>query len=307
MLAHSPGRVREKLCETDPELAKLDNSLYETYSRPVKRVWERILEAKVSGRTCKWTVLAITLSVAMTLLVVAACSGGGNTSSSTATPKSTAAAGSTSTNTGGATSTAPQQAASTTTGGSALSQLQSLGSNLKQAKGKVTYDSTDTKSDGTVTTSSFTLSSDPPNSRFDTSDASGSSSFIETPSGSYSCSAKTQTCIGFSSTSATGLGLLSSLFTPDVINSYISKLTGVSVAKSSDTIAGVSVTCYSWQNAQTSVATSGKVCFNGDGLMLSLDSTDATGSKTSLKASAVSTTISAADFQPTYPVTTTLP
>jgi hypothetical protein len=260
----------------------------------------------VFRRTSKWAVLATTLSLAMALLVVAACSGGGNTSSSTATPKSTAA-GSTA-HTGGATSTATQQPASTTSSGSDLSQLQSLGGNLKQAKGKVTYDLTDTKSDGTVTTSSFTIYSDPPNSRFDVSNAtSGLTSFIETPSGSYSCSASTQKCIGFSTTSSTGVGLLSGLFTPDVINSYISKLTGVSISKSSDTIAGVSATCYSWQNAQTSVATSGKVCFSGDGLMLSVDSTDATGSKTSLKASAVSTTISAADFQPPYPVTTTLP
>jgi hypothetical protein len=105
----------------------------------------------------------------------------------------------------------------------------------------------------------------------------------------------------------TGLGLLDGLFTPDVINSYINKLTGVSVDKSSGTIAGIAVTCYSWQNAQTSVATSGKFCFNGAGLMLSLDSTDTTGSKTSLKATAVSTAISAADFQPDYPVRTTTP
>jgi hypothetical protein len=254
----------------------------------------------VFRRTSKWAVLATTLSLAMALLVVAACSGGGNTSSSTATPKSTAAAGST--------STATQQPTSTTSSGSDLSQLQSLGGNLKQAKGKVTYDSTNTKSDGTVTTSSFTIYSDPPNSRFDVSNAtSGSTSFIETPSGSYSCSASTQKCIGFSTTSSTGLGLLSGLFTPDVINSYISKLTGVSISKSSDTIAGVSATCYSWQSAQTSVATSGKVCFSGDGLMLSVDSTDTTGSKTSLKATAVSTSVSAADYQPPYPVTTTLP
>jgi hypothetical protein len=257
----------------------------------------------VFRRTSKWAGLAIILSLAMALLVVAACSGGSNTSSSTATPKSTAAG-----STGGATSAATQQPASTTSSGSDLSQLQSLGSNLKQAKGKVTYDLTDTKSDGTVTTSSFTIYSDPPNSRFDVSNAtSGLTSFIETPSGSYSCSASTQKCIGFSTTSSTGLGLLSGLFTPDVINSYISKLTGVSISKSSDTIAGVSATCYSWQNGQTSVATSGKVCFSGDGLMLSVDSTDTTGSKTSLKASAVSTSVSAADYQPTYPVTTTLP
>jgi hypothetical protein len=132
----------------------------------------------MSGRTSKRAVLALSLSLVVTLLLVSACGGGGVTTSNTtgATTKSTAAGGSTSTNTGGATPTATN----------GLSQLQSLGNGLKQVKGKVTYDSIDTKSDGTVTTSSFTIYYDPPNSRFDTSDAAGSSSFIETPDGSYS-------------------------------------------------------------------------------------------------------------------------
>jgi outer membrane lipoprotein-sorting protein len=253
-------------------------------------------------RTPKWIALALGLSLAVALLALAACGGGDSTSTAT----NTAAAHNTNTQSPNANATKTEQATETTSSSDDIaSQLQALGGDIKQATGKVTY--TDTSSSGS--TSTVTFYSKPPNSRYDSTDADGSSTaYIETPETTYVCTSDAthvdQTCIAEpgSGTGSTGLGLFGGLFSSSYIEVLVAaaQVGGVSINKSNETIAGTNATCYSGLSSGSTE----KFCFSDSGVLLETLTTDASGSTSGLTATAFSSDVSDSDFQPPYPVTT---
>jgi TolA-binding protein len=249
-------------------------------------------------RTPKWIALALGLSLTIALLALAAC---GGSSSTTSTATATSAGQSTATNAGGSTATNTGQATATSGSSDIASQLAALGGKIQQSTGKITY--TDTSTDGTTT--SLTYYSGPPNFRYDSTGSDGSLSiYIETPQTTYICTSADQTCIASagSGTGSAGLGLLSGFFSPALIDamSAAAQAQGVSITKSNETIAGTNATCYSG----VSSGSTDKFCFSDSGILLSTQTTDASGGTSGLTATAYSSDVSASDFQPPYPVTT---
>jgi outer membrane lipoprotein-sorting protein len=254
-------------------------------------------------RTPKWIALALGLSLSVALLALAACSGGDSTSTSTT---ATAPAHNTNTQSPNNNATRTEQATATSGSSSAdiASQLAALGGNIKQATGKVTYTSTDSSG----TTSTITFYSKPPNSRFDSTSADGSTTaYIQTPQTTYICSSdaaqQNQTCLAQpgTGTGSAGLGLFGSFFSPALVDALTAaaQAQGIEIKKTSETIAGTDASCFEGTfNGSTE-----KFCFSGDGVMLAEQTTDSSGT-TGLTATAFSTSVSDSDFQPPYPVTT---
>jgi hypothetical protein len=254
-------------------------------------------------RTPKWIALALGLSLSVALLALAACGGGGDSTTSSAT--ATTSGRTTATQPPNPDATKTEQATDTSSSSSDIaSQLAAFGGDITQATDKVTYTSTD--SSGTAST--ITFYSKPPNSRFDSTSADGSTSaYIETPQTTYICSSdaaqQNQTCLaqpGTGSGSA-GLGSLGSFFSPTLVDALTAaaQAQGVPIKKTSETIAGTDASCFEGTyNGSTE-----KFCFSSDGVMLAEQITDASGT-TGLTATAYSTNVSDSDFQPLYPVTT---
>ncbi len=249
--------------------------------------------------TPKWIALALGLSLAVALLALAACGGGDST---TGSATATTSGRTTATQKPNPDATKTEQATATSSSsGDIASQLQALGGDIKQATGKVTY--TDTSSSGGTTT--ITLYSKAPNSRYDTIESDGStSSFIETPQTTYICTSTDKTCIATagSGTGSAGLGLLSGLFSSTYIDALAAaaQVGGVSITRSNETIAGTNATCYSGLTS----GSNDKFCFSDSGVLLETQTTDSSGAISGLIATAYSTDVSDSDFQPPYPVTT---
>jgi hypothetical protein len=256
----------------------------------------------MSARTSRSIALAFTPYLAVALLALAACGGGDSTNASaTATAPvhatSTQPPGNNTTNTEQATATSE----STSSSGDVLSQLQALGGGVKQAKGKIMY--TETATSGSTT--SITYYSKPPNGRYDTTESDGSTTvLIETPATTYICTSREQICTATagSGTGSAGLGLLSAFFNSSSIDVLVAaaQAQGISITRSSETIAGTDASCYSGENSGSAE----KLCFSDSGVLLSEQTTDPSGSTTGLMATAYSSDVSDSDFAPPYPVLT---
>jgi uncharacterized protein YdeI (BOF family) len=253
-------------------------------------------------RTPKWIALALGLSLAVALLALAACGGGDSTTSSAT---ATTSGHNTNTQSPNSNATKTEQATETSSSSTDIaSQLAALGGNITQATGKVTYTSTDSSG----TTSTITFYSKPPNSRFDSTSADGSTTaYIETPQTTYICSSdaaqQNQTCLAQAGTGtgSAGLGLFGSFFSPTLVDTLAAaaQAQGIEIKKTSETIAGTDASCFEGTyNGSTE-----KFCFSGDGVMLAEQITDTSGT-TGLTATAYSRNVSDSDFQPPYPVTT---
>jgi hypothetical protein len=261
----------------------------------------------MSIRTPKFIALVLTLFAGTALLAFAACGGGDDNASNTAT----GAAHNTATAKPGADTTKTEEATATPEGtGSAndvLSELQSFGNDIQQVTGKVTYTSTDTAAGETPKASTFTYYSKDKNSRLDTVDSDGSTTaLISTPDITYVCTSSDQTCIAETGAGASlgGLGVFGGVFSGAYIDALISaaEAQGIDVGKSSENIAGTDATCFSGNDN----GDIGKFCFSGDGLMLLSDNTSADGSSSRIEATSFSSDVSDSDFEPLYPVTTTI-
>ncbi|HEY8767472.1 MAG TPA: hypothetical protein VIP09_09475 [Dehalococcoidia bacterium] len=254
-------------------------------------------------RTPKWIALALGLSLSAALLALVACGGGDSTTSSAT---ATTSGRTTATQAPNPDATKTEQATATSGSSSAdiASQLAALGGNITQATGKVTYTSTDSSG----ITSTITFYSKPPNSRFDSTAADGSTTaYIETPQTTYICSSdaaqQNQTCLAQAGTGtgSAGLGLFGSFFSPTLVDALTAaaQAQGIEIKKTSETIAGTDASCFEGTyNGSTE-----KFCFSGDGVMLAEQITDTSGT-TGLTATAYSRNVSDSDFQPPYPVTT---
>jgi hypothetical protein len=249
-------------------------------------------------RTPKWTALALALSLSVALLALAAC-GGDDSTTNTATP--TTSGRTTVTQSPNSNATKTEQATETSSSSTDIaSQLAALGGDIKQATGKVTYTSTDSSG----TTSTITLYSKPPSSRYDTLDSDGSTtSYIETPQTTYICTSSDQTCIAQpgSGTGSAGLGLFGGLFSSTYIDALVAaaQAQGISITKSNETIAGTNASCYEG----TSNGSTEKFCFSDSGILLETQNTDSSGTS-GLTATSFSSDVSDSDFLPPYPVTT---
>ncbi len=249
----------------------------------------------MSRRSSRWIALAFAfflaialLSLAIALLALAAYGGGDSTNVTATQPPGNSA-------------TRTEQAPEASNSADVLSQLQALSGGVKQAKGKVTYTETGTSGSST----SITYYSNPPNTRYDSTGSDGSTTvYIDTPATTYICASSWQICTATagSITGSTGLGLLSMFFNPSSIDAIVTaaQAQGTSITRSSESIAGTDATCYSGEKNGSAE----KFCFSDSGVLLSEQTTDASGSTTGLTATAYSSDVSDSDFQPPYPVTT---
>ena len=251
----------------------------------------------------RWNRLLIALSVGLAalLLVAAACGGddddkktdGGGTAAATRTSES--GAGHEATPAGGEDGGGNEE--------DIFGQLEDLGSDLENVTGKVTYNIAE--DDGSTT--SMTFYAKPPNSRFDTTDSSGTTSIIiSTPDTMYICDSDSQSCVGYPGSGDTSsLGAFGAFLSPDVIGTYIqlADAAGVDVNKSDESIGGIDATCYSWEDDTSGDVERFKLCFNDDGIMV-YEEIVSGGSTTKLTASEASSDVSDSDFEPPYDVTT---
>ena len=188
---------------------------------------------------------------------------------------------------------------------SALDQLTALSEKWKTTSAKVTYQLTgsDASSNGTLTVYWMPPSS----SRFDFSgfggDSSSNGTLITSPAGNYYCGQGTCISSGASAGSS-GAADFFGAFSPSQLSTTLASLHGATLTTSHQTIAGQDSTCYATTSPN---ADFGKVCFTSDGLLTyaaGSSSSSSTGSAVVMQATSVSTSVSASDVQPPYPVTT---
>ena len=95
------------------------------------------------------------------------------------------------------------------------------------------------------------------------------------------------------------------MFSAQIITSYvaIAEAAGIDVNQSDENIAGGDATCFSWDEDVSNDITKGKMCFNDAGQLVLLESEEADGSKSSMRATEYSEDVSDSDFEPPYDVT----
>lgn len=248
-----------------------------------------------------WLTLAMVIFSALALLAFAAC-GGGDDDDSGGTATATRDGG-------GDDGGHPTQ--TSTDGGDATSDpfadLGDLSNNLEEATGKVAYTQTETDADGNVTSSTFTIYSKPPNSRYDTGDPddpSAATITISTADTTYICTVADETCVSYPGGGG-GAGLFGGFFSAQTITAYAAaaKAAGIDVNQSSENIAGSDASCFSWDEDVSNDITKGKMCFNDTGQLVLLESEDSDGSKSSMRATEYSEDVPDSDFEPPYDVT----
>jgi hypothetical protein len=182
--------------------------------------------------------------------------------------------------------------------------LDEFAEGLDQVTAKVSYEITDV--DGDVTT--MTLFSDPPNSRYDTTDEDGvTTTLIYTETVFYTCDSATEACFSYTDDLGGGLGLgaIVGLFGASSIGLYAAaaEAAGVDVDTSSEEHAGQDSDCFAWSDDSEGDAFTGKFCFGESGVMLYQELTDSEGT-TKTEATDFSDDVSDSDFEPPYDVTT---
>ncbi|MEK7247457.1 MAG: hypothetical protein AAB092_03200 [Chloroflexota bacterium] len=252
----------------------------------------------------RWLTLAMVIFSALALLAFAACGGGDDDDDSGG--DNTATATRDGGDDGGDATDAPNDGGDNSD--DPFADLADLSDNLEGATGKVAYTQTDTDADGNVTSSTFTIYSKPPNSRWDSGDPddpSATTILISTADTTYSCTVADETCVSFPGGGGGSAGLFGGLFSAQVITSYVSifEAAGVDVNHSDENIAGDDATCFSWDEDVSNDISKGKMCFNDAGQLVLLESEEADGSKTSMRATEYSEDVSDDVFEPPYDVT----
>jgi hypothetical protein len=185
--------------------------------------------------------------------------------------------------------------------GDAASELQDLAGRALDQELKITYQFAGGGLDGTMT-----LAWLPPNSwRVDLASADGDFTLINAGEGSFFCTSDggEGTCLSIpGGGDALDVPFLGFLTNPDELSSFVvGSFAGVDVERSSDSIAGEDVTCYSVAGEVEGEEGSGTFCFNDDGVMLRMQASSPEGDFT-LEATDFSSDVSEADFEPPYPV-----
>lgn len=181
-----------------------------------------------------------------------------------------------------------------TSGGDASSRLSDLESKLSKKEVKAAYTYTSTVG-GTEQKGTFTLYSKPPDWRFDFESGGQTGSIITTGGNSYLCTpdgSGSGTCIQSSSFNS-ALPFFSFFTDPTSLSSVL----GSDVNHSTKKVAGGDADCFSGsvQGSQ------GELCFNGDGVLVSLSGGNSS-TDFKLEATSVEGTVSASDLTPPYPI-----
>lgn len=227
------------------------------------------------------------------LLIAAACGGGGSDNGDEG-PTATA-----SSNGGGDEPTATASADTGNDNGDAAGALQNFADEFGQQEMHVTYEFT-SSIDGS--SGSFVIYWQPPdNWRVDIISDEGEASIIQNADGTYLCTPDAGgSCLASPVAAGTmPVPFLSAFTNPDEFDSFIgSNFQGVNLHSSSDTIAGVSATCYSG----SAEGGTGEVCFADNGILLRIRASDPVDGDFTFEATEVSDQVSDSDLEPPYPI-----
>ena len=180
-------------------------------------------------------------------------------------------------------STAGKTPSGTVTGSTSLSDL------VNNAATKTIKASYSFSASAGGTTETFTLYNKPPNRRVDVTSAGETSTYISSGGKDYICTAADQTCTASPVPLASALAFLGFFTNPQTL----SGIAGSGLNHSTKTIAGGDADCYS-ASAQSQT---GEVCFNHDGILVSLS-----GGGITMEATSVSGTVADSDLTLPYPV-----
>ena len=245
--------------------------------------------------------LVLVAALALVVALLAACgsdSKGGKTPTSDETPEAT----DTPDNGGG-------DGGDGGGGEEVLSDLEALVGDFEAITGSVTYSITSEDASGSTTESEWTILQRPPDYRYEFSDpsspdsgktiiiSSGGDTFIcsDTPVGEGIClkSADSQ--------ADAATAPLAALFgAPQAVVNAAASASGVDVEHRS--IAGLNANCYTVNENLAGEGNKYEACFSDDGLFL-FSQTVSSGQTYTIEATAASTNVSDADFEPPYAVT----
>ncbi len=224
-----------------------------------------------------WLLIAIVVGGAAFM----ACKSSGNkTAKPTVTQSSSATAS----------SMTPSSSDTTPSSGNGAPNLNDLANNVATQTVKATY-TLSSSGAGQSFEGTFTLYSRPPDSRVDFTSQGTTSIFISAGGKNYSC--ETDVCTEVPVSLGTALPFLAFFTNPQ----QLSGLVGSDVNHSTKTIAGQDADCYSGSVQ----GAGGEVCFNSDGMLVSVHGS-AGGEEYTMEATSVEGTVSDSDLAPPYPV-----
>jgi hypothetical protein len=245
------------------------------------------------GQTGRWLFVILSLLLVMTLALFVACGGdddesNGGDSSPTATPED-----------GGDEET--PDATEDGGGDGAAADLSDLASNYEDFTGSVKYE---TSGFGGDAYSTLTIYKDGNLSRVDFEGADGTGSFITNADGSFICS--DGQCIKYpAGQGADPTAAFTAFLSAENIQAQYGDIPeGVDVEETTEEIAGVEATCYSYTGDIDDTEAgdeSGEICMSDSGLLLKLEFTAASGDG-SFEAVEASDDVSDTDFEPPFPV-----
>jgi hypothetical protein len=186
-------------------------------------------------------------------------------------------------------------------GGDVSGELRDLAARWGVTEVKVVYNMSTTLA-GESQDSTMTLYWKPPDSwRMDMAVAGLDSTLISAEGKAYVCT--TGQCIETPIEDAIPVPFLGDLTDPDEFAGLIDdSITGVDIDRSSETIAGVDATCFSFEGTFEGEAGAGSYCFSDDGLLLRLEAGGTDTGVFSLEATSVEDEVSDEDLEPPFPV-----
>jgi hypothetical protein len=236
------------------------------------------------------------LALTGALLLVVACGGDDeSTDGDSSEPTATRESG------GEEEESTPDAGDGDTSGDDAASDLAALAGEYSDFSGVVKYE---TSGFGDESFSTMTIYRDGSNSRVDYEGTDGSGSFITNADGSFAC-AENQ-CLKYPA----GQGIdptaaFTAFINPETVRESFGEVPdGVDVDRSSEEIAGLDATCYTYSgdlDEEESGDESGKICFSDSGILLRLEFESASGSG-KFEAVEASEGADDADFEPPFDV-----
>lgn len=166
---------------------------------------------------------------------------------------------------------------------------------------KVVYNMTTTVA-GESEDSTMTLFWKPPDAwRIDMTFGGVDTTLISSEGTAYVCT--TGQCIESPIEGALPVPFLGSLTDPDEFTGLVDEsIAGVDINRSSESIAGVDATCFSYEGTIAGEAGAGSFCFSDDGMLLRMQAGGTGTGAFSLEATSVEDEVSDEDLEPPFPV-----
>lgn len=191
--------------------------------------------------------------------------------------------------------------------GDGLSDLERLAGDFEAITGSVTYSFTSEDASGSTTESEWTIIQRPPDYRYEFGDPNnpdaGKSIIIASGGDTYICTdlpAGDDICLKSAGSQDSSAPLSAFFGAPELVLGAASSAAGVDVEQR--TIAGIDANCYTVSADVAGEGNKYEACFSDDGLFL-YSQTVSGGQSSTIEATAASTNVSDADFEPPYPVT----